>query len=311
MTLSLYCQTDSQTTIGFNYEPASLSRTAYDTVEINGKTVYYKDDLGNGNKHQLLSNNIWTPIGLWRTWHKSGNIASETIYTENWYEIKYINQWKNDGTQNLISGNGFLTKVNNHVVTISGQDSIVYEIRDSLKNGFAYTWRSIENASYYLFQTGQYIKNREQPIRNTYYPNGKLQSISSVVNRAKEGEYIEFHQNGLHSEYGSYVNGKKTGAWKEWNDAGILINLSTYVAGKYRGPYKEFHGDGTIKTIGSYDFSNGIDTIHVYDPETYEETIIYEETQTFPCKHGKWEHYNKHGKLIREERYNKGKLTEN
>lgn len=196
-------------------------------------------------------------------------------------------------------------------MTIGVQDSIVYEIKDSLKNGFAYTWRSIESAPYYLFQTSQYIKNKEQPIRSTYYPNGKIQSISSEINRTKEGEYIEFHQNGFHSEYGYYVNGKKSGTWKEWNAEGILTNLSTYEAGKYRGPYRDFHDDGTLKTIGIYEFTNGIDTIHVYDPETYEETIIYEETQTFLCKHGKWKYYNHHGKLIREEKYNKGKLTEN
>ena len=91
MTLGLYCQTDSQMSAGHNYAPTMLSRTVYDTLKINGKTIFYKDDLGNGNKHQLLSNNIWTPIGLWRTWHKSGNIALEVIYTENWSESKYLN----------------------------------------------------------------------------------------------------------------------------------------------------------------------------------------------------------------------------
>lgn len=258
-------------------------------------------------QYLLVRENHWVKYGRWKYYDKKGDLVLETLSPNDSIGIRYINQWQPTQNQILKNGKGKYYQRGMNRITEYGLDSTVYEIQDSLKNGFYNVWCPTELGTYYKCEIGQYIKNIQQPLRVEFYTDGEIKNISNIITDNKQGEFQSFHKNGKYSSYGYYESNRKTGCWKSWSESGILIKEENYDSGKLRGQFKEYDENGLIKTLGNYAFSIGQDTVSVFNIDTFEETIQINTTTDKSYKHGIWEYYNQDGSIQKTEEFEYGK----
>ena len=101
----------------------------------------------------------------------------------------------------------------------------------------------------FLFAT---IISAQEGLVKTYFPNGKIQSEITYVNKIREGAAKFYYDNGNIRQEFSYVNGKVDGLVKEYYESGKLKQTYNIVEGKKEGPVSLFKEDGTYLTDISY-----------------------------------------------------------
>jgi TonB family protein len=97
------------------------------------------------------------------------------------------------------------------------------------------------------------IISAQDGLVKTYFPNGKIQSEITYINKIREGGAKFYFENGnIRQEY-SYVNGKVEGLVKEYYENGKLKLTYNIENGKKEGRVSFFKEDGTFLTDIPYE----------------------------------------------------------
>jgi len=250
---------------------------------------------------------VWTTYGLWSYWDKEGRLLYELFQNngaiERHKECRYLNQTLPDGQQVLTEGNGYYIEspsvpgITDYSTNVLSGDSIVFQISNGIKTGQYHQWRRDASSEYYLAEKGQYGRFfRESQI--SYHPNGEIAFIMQYKNDEIHGAYHKFHSNGMYAEYGHFDKGVKIGNWKTWNEEGELVKDFTFAPWAELGDYYEFYETGQIKAIGTFGSFVGVDTVEVFDPDTYEYKMsVYKNTYS-TGKIESWQYFDRDGNPI-------------
>lgn len=274
------------------------------------KTETSTDYYFNGQLHwkgeMLQIGNYSHPIGLWQYWHEDGKLKLETWdhgkRGNDFVKTRYINMWTSTGEQILKDGEGFM-----YEVWPGGDqeaDSTIYQVKDSIKQGYSKVYRLYRGGEYFLVMEGNYDSNSLK--------TGKWVFRDTVLGNAFEWYYENDKKNGLEKwfypdgglrEIGQYKNDEEEGEWRYYDSGGPMIKICNYKTGKLIGPYKEYYPNGKIKVEGAYRQGEG--TIKVSSRpigggkgRVYDRKIPNKEYKT-----GKWVYYNSKGAIIKTENY--------
>ena len=97
------------------------------------------------------------------------------------------------------------------------------------------------------------IIRAQEGLVKTYFPNGKIQSEISFVNKIREGAAKFYYDNGNLRQEFSYINGKVDGLVKEYYESGKLKLTYNIENGKKEGRVSLFKEDGTYLTDIPYE----------------------------------------------------------
>lgn len=97
------------------------------------------------------------------------------------------------------------------------------------------------------------IVSAQEGLIKTYFPNGKIQSEITYVNKIREGAAKFYYENGNIRQEFSYINGKVEGLVKEYYENGKLKLTYNIEEGKREGPVSLFKENGTYLTEISYE----------------------------------------------------------
>jgi len=89
----------------------------------------------------------------------------------------------------------------------------------------------------------------------TFYPNGEIEEIGSVINKSVI-DWKLYYQNSVLKEQGKTINGFKEGEWKEFYENGKLKSAGTYKNGIEVGQWTYYYENGNLWKTGnrlSYD----------------------------------------------------------
>jgi antitoxin component YwqK of YwqJK toxin-antitoxin module len=267
---------------------------------LSGKIFWQGQDIcetaANGSKN-------CSPIGHWTYWYENGakmmelnhRVIKSKIYTNTLYQ----NMWLQDGKQILINGNGFYFNIEGSFENV---DSLVFQIRDSIKDGEFKRFRKYKSGSYFLIESGQYINSKKSGI---FKFRDTIRLISEEKLYENENEFCNYkylHSNFRIREEGKKINGSKEGLWKFYNDEGLLWKEVNYKNGSEFGEYKEYHLNAKIKTVGQYTHVKGFVKGATFDSEGNEH-IKKELSENIPQKYGEWKYYDQNGKLLKTKTY--------
>lgn len=253
--------------------------------------------INNKNKYTMCH-----PIGLWESWYENGNKKLEKIESNE--RIKYINMWLLNGKQILTNGSGIYYE--NEIFGNGLPDSSVFEIKDSIKNGFFYCYRSYKDGKYSLFESGQYENDKkvgQWTLRDSIY---NVHEQTNYKDDEENGVFKSFFLSGKIKSEGQKINGKEEGSWKFYDENGRLLMECNYTLGRENGKYVEYNLNGTIKVEGQYIQISGYETISVEnpnDPGKISTEKIYR--NDIVALNGVWKYYNPDGKLIKTRTYKK------
>ena len=268
--------------------------------------IDYPQQIASRGEYLKIGENTWTQYGKWTYWYENGNIRRETQDLNDDLGTRYINQWLPDGTQTLKNGNGHYIEVT--WKGLSDWDSVVYEIRNCIKQGHFKRWRTKNGGkSYYLFCQGRLNNNKVDGLKTCYYDNGSLYKIVEYIDHYENGWYQEFYTNGNLKEAGRKAKDDEIGNWKYWNEEGILIKECHFDEGSLKGPYLEYHPNGVVKLSGHYVHISGKVEV-MAENENGDLELEMRDADDIPVKNGDWQHFNKEGKLMKKEQYIDGKL---
>lgn len=245
----------------------------------------------------------WCQYGHWKYWDQKGNLTYEELSLRDSIGTRFIYQNLPYRHQSLKNGNGYYFER-------SHTDSIIYEIKDSLRNGYYKKWVTVNNSkSYYLSEIGFYTNNEKDGFFIDYYKNGKVKSIIEYNKFENNNTFLSFYDNGNPMESGQKINYINIGLWKYWNKNGKIIKECNYSNGKLKGNYKEYFSNGNVKLNGIYTHIQLVDTAQMEDFDNpgcfYDYVFLNNE---YPVKDGEWKYFNEQGILVRTENYNKGEL---
>ncbi len=120
----------------------------------------------------------------------------------------------------------------------------------------------------------------------TYYPDGKIKSMTTFSNNTKTGPHVEFNKRSQIELLANYNNGQLNGSYGEYKN-GRPLKESNYSNGKLDGEMKSYFESG--RNIGKIqelvEFKNGV-------------------------QHGKMEYYNEEGEVILSYTYKNGNKVE-
>lgn len=268
------------------------TKTGYDYYE-NGQ-VHWKGEL-------LLKDNAYSPIGLWQYWHEDGKAKLET-WDDTKSKTKYINMWLPTGEQILKNGQGFM-----YEVWPGGDqeaDSTIYEVKDSIKQGYSRVYRLYKDGSYFFVMGGQLDQNSLRTGSWTYRDTVHGNSFETYyVDDKESGPYKRFYLNGKLREIGQNLNDKEEGEWQYFNPDGTLLKKCSYKGGNLIGTYKEYYDNGQLKIQGAYRQGEGKIKVTAISAgsgnrRVYNKTIPNKEYKT-----GKWTFYDRNGNIMKTEQY--------
>lgn len=128
------------------------------------------------------------------------------------------------------------------------------------------------------------------------YSEGELYTGDSE----RETPYRQVYSNGKTGASGSLRAGKDSvGTWRINDEQGRLVEEITFVDGKRVGPYRLVDISGTTLRKGQYYRGEAVDTIMVFDPDTYETKMRLVALSSSPC--GTWQIRGADGALKEEE----------
>src|SRR5687768_3216142 len=144
--------------IAFLFATSSFGQKTKTSIEhhLNGQ-VYWKGEM-------LQIGNSYHPIGLWQYWHEDGKLMLETwdhgLKGDTFVRTRYINMWTPEGEQILKNGQGFM-----YEVWPGGDqeaDSTIYQVKDSIKQGYSRDYRLYKGGEYFLVMQGNYDQNSKK-----------------------------------------------------------------------------------------------------------------------------------------------------
>lgn len=138
--------------------------------------------------------------GLWRFWHKNGQLASEKLFENG--ELQGVDKgWYPNG-------------------------QLAYEgmMNGWKKMGLYTTW--YENGQKKSEQ--EYLAGELSGKSTTWTEDGQLIDQGSYLADRKEGLWISWHSNGKEESQGYYRDGYKVGQWQFWDTEGNLVDEGSY-----------------------------------------------------------------------------------
>lgn len=120
-------------------------------------------------------------------------------------------------------------------------------------------------------------------LRQEYYRDGSLKTIGTFINGKKSGTWMRFHSNGMISDSSVFINGIQRGARLGWNKDGYQID-SSYFDDNGNGILISWYAGGRVSMIG-YKVQDSL-------------------------KQGKWQYFNRDGKVRFEQVFHAGKLIQ-
>jgi TonB family protein len=110
---------------------------------------------------------------------------------------------------------------------------------------------------------------QDNPVKKTYYSNGKVESEVAYKDTIREGEAKFYYEDGTLKEERLYVNGRVAGLVKVYYPNGKLKELINIEDGKREGPTSLFDEDG--KYIKDIMYEDGIQVVKKKNPYVTEE----------------------------------------
>ena len=159
---------------------------------------------------------------------------------------------------------------------------------------------------------------------NAQYKYFKLSPTGDTLNAVdknglKQGKWVntigEIRGEPGFEEEGYYKNDKKTGPWRKYNSTGDLTALENYLFGGKDGLQEYFTFLGYLEKQEEWRGFNPdapYDTIPVYGPgnnEIIDYKIVKAEQYSVP--NGDWKYFDQNGRMLKMERYDRGKLLLN
>jgi antitoxin component YwqK of YwqJK toxin-antitoxin module len=172
---------------------------------------------------------------------------------------------------------------------------------------FNFSFKPATTSPYYYVVTE---KRDSLWYRVAYYVSQKTQAIEAWYRddscKIEHGSFNWFHPNRNQKLKGICTNGKKEGLWLEWNENGQLIDSSMYKNGKRMGVGMRWHDNGMAKDSFNFDGSgNGVQVGWYDDGQLFSAGRLMGENR----KTGRWQYFDKSGKLWATEDYTEGKKT--
>lgn len=159
---------------------------------------------------------------------------------------------------------------------------------------------------------------------NAQYKDFKLSPTGDTLNvvdknNLKQGKWVnaigEIRGEPGFDEEGFYKNDKKTGPWRKYNTTGDLIAVENYLFGGKDGLQEYFSFLGSLEKQEEWRGFNPdapYDTIAVYgsgNNEIIDYKIVKAEQYSVP--NGDWKYFDQNGRMLKMERYDRGKLLQN
>ena len=246
-------------------------------------------------------------LGLWTYWYENGNKLSEEIRNDP-FLTKYINCWTGNGQQICTNGNGKFYQTWTDIGF--SDDSTIYTIKDSIKQEqfvcfVPYKKDRIKRAE------GNYINGQRQGEVTYFYETGEMLFTQIYTDDKENGLRKEFYKNGKLKEEGFQKQSIQDGVWTFYNSKGVLEKKITYERNRQKH-LVEFHSNGKIKSEGDFTQIKAIPKKEKFrKTQTTKRSATKRTSGSLTVKNGKWFYFDKTGKLIKEESYSKGKLTQN
>ena len=159
---------------------------------------------------------------------------------------------------------------------------------------------------------------------NAQYKDYKISPKGDTLNAVdksglKQGKWVntigEIRGEPGYEEEGFYKNDKKTGAWRKYNSTGDLTAIENYLFGGKDGLQEYFSFLGSLEKQEEWRGFNPdapYDTIAVYgagNNEIIDYKIVKAEQYSVP--NGDWKYFDQNGRLLKMDRYDRGKLVPN
>ena len=159
---------------------------------------------------------------------------------------------------------------------------------------------------------------------NAQYKDYKISPKGDTLNAVdksglKQGKWVntigEIRGEPGFEEEGFYKNDKKTGAWRKYNSTGDLTAIENYLFGGKDGLQEYFSFLGSLEKQEEWRGFNPdapYDTIAVYgagNNEIIDYKIVKAEQYSVP--NGDWKYFDQNGRLLKMDRYDRGKLVPN
>ncbi len=266
-----------------------------------------EDYHSNGNKHwqgyyACNSNGkstYCTAINSWIYWYENGNIESEEYYEND--QRKFVNMWLPDGVQILKNGAGIY--VTTEPFSDFVEDSCIYEITDSLRNGF-YKRYCKDNNSISLCETGYYKNDRKNGAFILIDALNNTKRIQTFTNDEETGPYTVTTLNDDLLECGQKFKGKKERKYYYFYASGNVKKSCNYQDNVLTGAYIEYYENGHTKVMGQFAHTSAMEPVSIIDPISGQESIVYQMNHATVCKDGNWKYYDASGNLQEEKLYN-------
>ncbi len=237
----------------------------------------------------------WRPVGLWTYWHMSGAKMLEIFHNPAKGE-RYINMWLSNNQQILTDGTGTYYTIEKNDEE-GGKDSLVFEIKDSVKNGKFSQYHMYRSNLHVLISTGKYENEKQSGVWT--FRDTVLQKSwqTTFVNGKENGPYTAFYLNGKIKEEGIKNNDEEEGVWKYYDPNGKLQKTVTYKNGYQFGKYEEYYPNGNVKESGQYTWTKGYTMESVFDADGNEKKVK-KMSDHVPKKTGEWKTFDETGKLL-------------
>ena len=135
-------------------------------------------------------------------------------------------------------------------------------------------------------------------------------------NGLKQGRWVttvgEIRGEPGYDEEGLYKDNEKMGPWRKYTSAGDILAIENFRLGGKDGRQEYFNFLGILQRQEEWKGYNPdflFDTIAVYGNEN-NEIISYKivKAQPYSVKNGEWKYFDSEGKLIKTEKYDRGRL---
>jgi antitoxin component YwqK of YwqJK toxin-antitoxin module len=134
-----------------------------------------------------------------------------------------------------------------------GQDTVNVFDSKGQRQGY---WRKLDTAGRVIY-TGRFRDGAPVGEFRYYYPDGKLKTVSVMLNQGKKAVTTSYFPNGRKMAAGNYLNEKKDSIWQFFSESnGTVVSLETYQAGLINGLSKIFYPEGSLSEL--YVYKNGI-----------------------------------------------------
>ncbi|MEI6174007.1 MAG: toxin-antitoxin system YwqK family antitoxin [Bacteroidota bacterium] len=210
--------------------------------------------------------------------------------------------------------------------SVFSQDTLNITDSQGRKQGF---WRKVDSLGRPIYE-GRFKDGFPGGEFRYFYPDGKLKTVSVILNQGKKARTVSYFPNGRKMAAGVYLNEKKDSTWQFFSESnGTLVSEQSFQAGLANGPSKVFYPDGGLSEIRN--FRNGI-MEGIWEQYYLEGKLKLHATykagekqgsfQTFYSsgkimisgqydaghQDGPWVYYNENGSISKKEIYAKGNL---